>query len=184
MLVLWVLNSYIEQQVETRGLVWVSEDSEGAGIPFLRAFLPGGPLLDMPTPASQVHLKPLSSVGRSWHSTQLTAWEAVSHEAARQKQKQHELDWEAPSLKDPCFCVTTLLWCRAPTHGAPQGPWQSKALRMPSENQGLVQQEHFKTAIYNLSSFFFLFHPFLFLSFLSWKVRTEIVTQSVVSHIT
>lgn len=40
------------------------EDSEDVDIPFLRAFLPGGPLLDLSTPASQVHLKPVgSSVG-------------------------------------------------------------------------------------------------------------------------
>lgn len=54
MLVLWVLYYYIEQQVKARGLVWVLKRVRMlAGIPFLRAFLPGGPLLDIPAPASR-----------------------------------------------------------------------------------------------------------------------------------
>lgn len=43
-----MLYYFIKQQVKARGLVWVSEDTEDAGTPFLRAFLPKGPCWTSP----------------------------------------------------------------------------------------------------------------------------------------
>lgn len=59
---------------ERSSLVWLSEDSEDAGVPFLRAFLPGGSLLETPIPASQVHVKPLSPVASSCTVQSSKAW--------------------------------------------------------------------------------------------------------------
>lgn len=71
-------------------------------------------MLDIPTPASQIRLKPLCS----WHSAMLTAKEAASHEAARQKQKEHELEIGKPLL----WKIHVLPPCSGAEH-QPMVPW-------------------------------------------------------------
>lgn len=75
--------------------------------------------LEMPTPASHVHLRTTLFCCQLLHGAKLKGWEVASHEAARQRQKWHKLEMGgAPSLEGPHCCVAT--WLR---RWASINPW-------------------------------------------------------------
>lgn len=124
--------------MKPRSLAWVSEDSEDVGV----SLLPRGSLLKIPTPASQVHVKPLSFVATSCtvKAQRLRGCKPWSSQAKAEAMWAE--DGGAPSLEGPHCRVVTSLQRWASVYGGLKGMWQNKALRMPSKNQRLVQQGH------------------------------------------
>lgn len=162
-----MLYYFIKQQVKARGLVWVSEDTEDPGTPFLRAFLPKGPCWT----------SPLQHPRLIWSHTLLLAAPGTvpSSQPGRLQpgKSRSSMSWRLGSRfpgRSMFLCCHLALvqsinsQCLGEALAEPSLP-----LRMPSENQRLVQQGHLKTAIYNLSSFVFfppslpLFFVFTFL---------------------